>query len=222
MRSADSGDAGFSRSINWMAHTQPGRTDFDAVVLHTDQNWFVLDSTWFEADLPTAIGDCGWLWHGGQRIPITRVDADGVHHLATTAAISPGERVSLGVDPHARSTRMRIAALQNLLRSVLAGTGDWQPGIRTTTRATLQHGWAAEPPSLDVVHADLLALIREDHHIWRITDDADGRVYWQVDGVATIEDTTLSVNHTGAIGAFSLRLADSGGRLCIFAEVLPA
>jgi Ser-tRNA(Ala) deacylase AlaX len=204
-----------------MATSEPNRTDFDALILHTDSNWVVLDSTWFEADTPAATGDRGWLRHGDRTLPVTTVDGDGVHHLATAAELHPGERVRVTIDRGARDLRRRSAALQNLLRSLLHAHGEWRPALRRGSTLSLQQGWAADVPDLGVLRGDLEALILEDHRIWRTPDEASGVVYWQVDGVATIADSTLSVDRTSEVGPFALRFAEVSGRLCIFAEALP-
>ncbi len=218
---AETRDTMMSRSINWMAAAEPNRTSFESVVVHAAPTWFVLESTWFEPDRPGALGDQGWLSVDDARVPIMRVEPDGAHHLFAESHLCVGDRISVDVDPAMRTRRMRTAALQNLLRSVLGGAGEWRPAQRTATRATLQQSWSASAPSIETVQTQLERLVRERHQIWRITDEADGRVYWQVDGVATIADDSLSVEHTNAVGPFTLRFADSGGRLCIFAETLP-
>lgn len=218
---AHAADTTLSRSVNWMASTEPSRSRFEAVVLHAAPTWFVLDTTWFEPDDSLALGDQGWLFtNGTSRLPIVRVELDGAHHISTAVTLDVGSRVVVSVDPEKRLRRMRTTALQNLVRSVLGRSGDWSPAQRTVTQATLQQGWAGPVPCLDAVHAEVSGLIRECHHIWRVVDDADGRAYWQVDGVATIADDRLSVSDTGSIGPFALRLADRGGRLCILAETL--
>ena len=221
VHTAETKDTALSRSVNWMASTEPSRSCFEALVLHVAPTWFVLDSTWFEPDAVGALGDQGWLFNDGDRVPIMRVEPDGVHHTHTATGLHVGSRVAVAIDPATRLRRMRTTALQNLVRSVLSRSGDWSPAQRTVTRATLQQGWTGMVPCLDAVHAEVAGLIRERHQIWRVVDDADGRAYWQVDGVATIADDRLSVTDTGAIGPFTLRFADRGGRLCIFAEMLP-
>ena len=218
---ADTTDTALSRSVNWMASTEPSRSCFEAVVLHAAPTWFVLDSTWFEPEAAGALGDEGWLLSDGNRVPIMRVEPDGAHYTDDARSLEVGSRVAVSIDPVTRLRRMRTAALQNLVRSVLSRSGEWSPAQRTITRATLQQGWTGEVPCLDAVRAEVAGLIRERHQIWRVVDDADGRAYWQVDGVATIADERLSVTDTGAIGPFALRFADRGGRLCIFGETLP-
>ncbi|MGV0759710.1 alanyl-tRNA editing protein [Tistrella mobilis] len=186
----------------------------DSRVAAVDGDWISLDRTIFFAFSGGQESDRGRI--GGHEVLEAVADGPGIRYrLAPDHGLEPGAPVTAEID---MTRRYRLMRLHFAAELVLELADRHMPGAAkigahiAEDKARIDFLWPSPvTPLLPAFLADVAELVAADLPIISaFSDQAAGRRYWEVEGVARVPCGGTHLRRTGEVGAITLKRVNVG------------